>query len=384
MIEIEYIPMKTPDGQTAGHARVQGGFVDVRLKRNDGGQALVLTDTGYVSGSPDARIRAGGLVTAVAVHTAGSLACVGFGRAGAMTLADVRRRVAAITEASAAHPPRVQVAPAAAVSREAPPAAPEQAAHVFGEAEPQSARFTQAAPVAAPEAPCDADAEAEVIPMRRSARHVPAGNEVKRALDRLAQPADAAFFPAEAPEKRSEPRILPAFADDGDDERAAAFAALLARADAVFRRISDPFEDDDSAPLPFRPHPDSAPSPAPAPAERSPEAAPASLDLDAWSRAVDDILAETPAPAAHDIDNPFPHIFPDACFTHRGDLYGDETLMGEWARGNDRFTITAVRGDYSPEPPATLPGFTRYIRTLQGGFWVRVEDAHAFSERKDS
>ncbi len=366
MIEIEYIAMKTPDGQTAGHARIQGGFVDIRLRKSSNGQALILTDNGYVSGGMDMRIRAGGHVTAVAVHTGGHLDCVGFARAGMLTLPDIRRRIDAIAAkpASPAEKPATS-APAAPAPATPAPAEP-----------PLSQQETLSTPPVENVQPEDS-AETEVIPMRRSARHTPAVSDVKLALDRLAQPADAAFFPSEQAETHNAPRVLPALLNDADDEHAAAFAALLARADAVFHRINDPFSDDDTPPLPF-PAPAGSASceSAQAPAAAGNAPASASRDLDAWSRAVDDILSETSAPTGRSIDNPFPHIFPDARFVHRGGLYGNETLMGDWARGGESFRITAVRGEYSPQPPETLPGFTRYIRTLQGGFWVRVEDGN--------
>ena len=32
MLELEYIPLKTPDGGICGHARVRGGFVELSLR----------------------------------------------------------------------------------------------------------------------------------------------------------------------------------------------------------------------------------------------------------------------------------------------------------------------------------------------------------------
>lgn len=45
---------------------------------------------------------------------------------------------------------------------------------------------------------------------------------------------------------------------------------------------------------------------------------------------------------------------------------------GKMKRGDDAFIITAVPGVYTPIPPANLIGFSKYIRTHSGGFWVRT------------
>lgn len=70
--------------------------------------------------------------------------------------------------------------------------------------------------------------------------------------------------------------------------------------------------------------------------------------------------------------NPFPHIFPNARF-YREEGAAVETLLGSWSRGGERMCITAITGDYCPHPPAHLEGFTRYIRSRTGGYWVKVE-----------
>lgn len=411
MIEIQFIPLKTPDGELMGHARVQDGFVDIRMRGAFDGQALVLTDDGYALGAANTRIRTGGRVTAVAVHTDGRLGCVGFTPGEKLTVRDVRRRIDALTATPAPQPKReMRAAPAAAPQKEHAPVQP---------------------PLTLPVDP-GARAFQQTPPKRRSARHVPADAEVRKALTHLAEPDDAAFFAPEPPKAADRPRVLPL--TEPDDEHAEAFAALLERADAVFRRISAPFGDEEAAaPLAFEPRRETrapertpaipyaapaspeaetaftggtaasaAPLDAPAPAseglreaaavrqaepnERPEGAPPASQDGSAWSRAVDDMLkcapdAPAPAPdaAASLIENPFPHIFPGARFHHRGELYGSETLMGEWERSGEAFHVTAVLGAYSPQPPDALPGFTRYIRTLRGGYWVRVEDGSFLS-----
>lgn len=72
------------------------------------------------------------------------------------------------------------------------------------------------------------------------------------------------------------------------------------------------------------------------------------------------------------IDNPFPYAFPGASFHRvwgRGVL---EHLEGEWRQGGRRYTLTAVPGAPALRPPKHLQGFTRYVRTGRGGYWVKI------------
>lgn len=74
------------------------------------------------------------------------------------------------------------------------------------------------------------------------------------------------------------------------------------------------------------------------------------------------------------IPNPFPNTFPGAAFrrVHRPQGQG-WYLQGEMRRGNERWRITAMPGEYRPIPPCALQGFHRYIKSRDGGYWLRIE-----------
>ncbi len=78
-------------------------------------------------------------------------------------------------------------------------------------------------------------------------------------------------------------------------------------------------------------------------------------------------------PPSVPISNPFPNAFPHASWQRvfRGQGQG-WYLEGEWMRGNERIRITAVPADYRPTPPKHLSGFSRYIKTPDGGYWLRL------------
>lgn len=349
MIEIRFIHLITPEGQVAGHARVQGGFVDVRLRNRTNGQALVLTKDGQASGAANTRIRADGRVTAVAVHDGGRLLSAGIGHGETLSLSDVRRHIDALTKKPAAMPPPAET-------------------RTETRAEPlREENKVPAAPVPTAQKP------AESSP-RRSARHAPATPDVLETLTQLSRPDDAAFFAPEKPPEAATLRLPIENAQTEEDARAASLQALLERADAVFHRIGKSFHED-VPPLPVFLRAEEIDKAANAQPEQQAPVAEAFVvrDVDAWSRAVDAMLESAPPPAKQEIDNPFPHIFPGARFVRDGECGEGETLLGGWEQNGESMHITAVRGEYSPQPPASLPGFTRYIRTLQGGFWVRVE-----------
>jgi len=72
------------------------------------------------------------------------------------------------------------------------------------------------------------------------------------------------------------------------------------------------------------------------------------------------------------INNPFPQAFPGAVWhsvTGEGIL---SHLSGEWPRGRELIKLIAVAGAYAPHPPRHLFGFTRYIRTRQDGYWIKI------------
>lgn len=79
-----------------------------------------------------------------------------------------------------------------------------------------------------------------------------------------------------------------------------------------------------------------------------------------------------PPPSAL-IPNPFPNTFPRSVWQRVLRSQGQGWyLKGDWMRGEEHIEITAVPGDYRPIPPRHLQGFSRYIKTLEGGYWVRL------------
>ncbi|GEM_PF-6353989 len=335
MLQIEFIPLKTPDGVTCGHARVRDGAVDVYLRAAVRGQALVLTDGGVVGGDARAHIRAGGRIRAVALQEQGVLRCCGFARNESLTTDDLRRRILALSASlSAAEPSRAAAVPL--------PDAPQQ-------------------PLADDGAPYDADLAAMQALRRlgaKAARQESPPPENAPAEFAPAQPPEA---PADVPDERapdpqafSEPPVSEAQAAETVEEPEAdeaSFAALCERYDAVaadIRRVIPAY--------PPAAEPQAAESAPEPPAEFTP----------------DDTQPDMQRTVRVPVANPFPHIFPNARF-YREEGAETETLIGVWQRGNERMQITAVLGDYSPQPPAHLSGFTRYIRSRSGGYWVKVE-----------
>lgn len=96
MMELTFIPLKTPEGATCGFAKVSGGFAELKLHAPVDGQAAVLTESGVVEGPPASRIAVqGGRVQAVAVHEDGQLRCFGIARGAALGAEQVRARLMA-------------------------------------------------------------------------------------------------------------------------------------------------------------------------------------------------------------------------------------------------------------------------------------------------
>ncbi len=110
-----------------------------------------------------------------------------------------------------------------------------------------------------------------------------------------------------------------------------------------------------------------------------------------WDAEVNDMLTaaatEGPRqsmPAAHPnpglpgqtmrpMENPFPNTFPRSEWRRIYRPQGQGWyLEGSMRRDRELYQITAVPGEYRPVPPRHLQGFTRYIKSKDGGFWVRV------------
>ena len=115
MMELTFIPLKTPEGATCGFAKVSGGFAELKLHAPVDGQAAVLTESGVVEGPPASRIAVpGGRVQAVAVHEDGQLRCFGIARGAALGVEQVRARLMARRDAANAKAAREPAAAGAA------------------------------------------------------------------------------------------------------------------------------------------------------------------------------------------------------------------------------------------------------------------------------
>ena len=153
MMELTFIPLKTPEGATCGFAKVSGGFAELKLHAPVDGQAAVLTESGVVEGPPASRIAVpGARVQAVAVHVDGQLRCFGIARGAALGAEQVRARLmtrhrdaappAATARAAEGGPKAAGDAPKAAA---VPAREPGVAASAAGEAAPGTAAVRAAA-----------------------------------------------------------------------------------------------------------------------------------------------------------------------------------------------------------------------------------------------
>ena len=147
MMELTFIPLKTPEGATCGFAKVSGGFAELKLHAPVDGQAAVLTESGVVEGPPASRIAVpGARVQAVAMHVDGQLRCFGIARGAALGAEQVRARL--MTRHRDAAPPAATARAAEGGSKAAgdalkaaaaPAREPEVAASAAGEAAPETA-----------------------------------------------------------------------------------------------------------------------------------------------------------------------------------------------------------------------------------------------------
>ncbi|MDD7139342.1 MAG: hypothetical protein PUH73_03495 [Clostridium sp.] len=197
---------------------------------------------------------------------------------------------------------------------------------------------------------------------------------------------------------RAEDRVPLSVQESAADSES--FMALLRRADAAFSRLNTPVlplvtqEGARSAAQSERARETHAsadafrtalsgtkaePSPQkPSSAQRPPaDTAECASHRRAWDEQVEALLELPNAIARERCDNPFPHIFPGAQFVRISGSGVLEHLEGEWISGRERYRLFAVRGEYSPLPPRHLSGFTRFIRTRSGGYWVRVTERGA-------
>lgn len=83
---------------------------------------------------------------------------------------------------------------------------------------------------------------------------------------------------------------------------------------------------------------------------------------------------EPPQETRIPVENPFKKTFPGAEFCS---VTGENTLShlcGTWKDARTLHQIIAVPGEYAPEPPAHLFGFTRYIQCRDAGYWIKITE----------
>ena len=362
MTEVIYLPLKNAGGTIQGYARIADGICRLRLKRPVRGQAVVMGEDGTWCGAADGEIAVRGRLSAVAVLEEGRLLCCGSPAAYRVQFSELARQLERPAEnIKKESPQRAASAPPC----EDPPPQPEALPPPMPKL-PQAICEEQDAPLeTAPR--CTVRIPRHAI-RKRSIHAASRLTEAPEASQKLPE-AEEVFLPwdntaAFAKETRDTPLLhlfddaAPSLADSTADSES--FAALLRRAELVFESIESP-------------HPPLITGSADGTAAPRVLSAGGTSRLSAgWEQEVDRLLSAQAEPAAIPIENPFPHVFPNAVFRRIGPVGNDERLEGEWVSGGERLHISAVAGSYSPQPPAQLSGYTRFIRTRQGSYWVRV------------
>lgn len=386
MTEVAYIPLKTADGAVLGHARVCGGTVVFQFRRAVQGQAVVLTDSGRFSGDLHGSVRMDGAVIAAAAIENGRVLCVGQTRGNALCADEVRRRL---------------IDPAVEELRgKAAETAPliSNTGSNQDKSSPLSVVSVSSAPTEHAPVPLQPTRETIAQPaadevQRTEAQSIPTHGDTPRQAEPVRETAGKLLHFT-----RAEDRVPPSVQESAADSES--FMALLRRADAAFSRLNTPVlplvtqEGARSAAQSERARETHAsadafrtalsgtkaePSPQkPSSAQRPPaDTAECASHRRAWDEQVEALLELPNAIARERCDNPFPHIFPGAQFVRISGSGVLEHLEGEWISGRERYRLFAVRGEYSPLPPRHLSGFTRFIRTRSGGYWVRVTERGA-------
>ena len=436
MTEVAYIPLKTADGAVLGHARVCGGTVVFQFRRAVQGQAVVLTDSGRFSGDLHGSVRMDGAVIAAAAIENGRVLCVGQTRGNALCADEVRRRlidpaVEELRGKSAETAPLIsntgsnqdKSSPLSVVSVSSAPTEhasvpPQPAREPIAQSAADEVQRTEAQSI-----PAHGDTPRQAEPLRRAnapTEHAsvptqPTQKTIAQSAADEVQRTEAQSIPThgDTPRQaepvretagkllhftRAEDRVPPSVQESAADSES--FMALLRRADAAFSRLNTPVlplvtqEGARSAAQSERARETHAsadafrtalsgtkaePSPQkPSSAQRPPaDTAECASHRRAWDEQVEALLELPNAIARERCDNPFPHIFPGAQFVRISGSGVLEHLEGEWISGRERYRLFAVRGEYSPLPPRHLSGFTRFIRTRSGGYWVRVTERGA-------
>lgn len=386
MTEVAYIPLKTADGAVLGHARVCGGTVVFQFRRAVQGQAVVLTDSGRFSGDLHGSVRMDGAVIAAAAIENGRVLCVGQTRGNALCADEVRRRLIdpAVEELRGK-------------SAETAPLISNTGSNQ-DKSSPLSVVSVSSAPTEHAPVPLQPTRETIAQPaadevQRTEAQSIPTHGDTPRQAEPVRETAGKLLHFT-----RAEDRVPPSVQESAADSES--FMALLRRADAAFSRLNTPVlplvtqEGARSAAQSERARETHAsadafrtalsgtkaePSPQkPSSAQRPPaDTAECASHRRAWDEQVEALLELPNAIARERCDNPFPHIFPGAQFVRISGSGVLEHLEGEWISGRERYRLFAVRGEYSPLPPRHLSGFTRFIRTRSGGYWVRVTERGA-------
>ena len=244
MTQLQFIPLKTPEGRLCGHARVAGGFVELQLRAGAPGRAAVLTAAGVTEGPVGSRIAVQGApVQAVAVHEAGRIRCLGLARGVSLTPEQVRARLMTPRRAGAEGAARMETDAARALARAA---AQGEAARAAAQAMAEEKGDVPAAPAMAEEkgdAPA-VMAQGEAAQAAEPALADGAARPAERAREKGAAPdaqapamaegkGDAPAVMAETSDRPSAPASIEQSAADSES-----FMALLRRADAAFQRLS--------------------------------------------------------------------------------------------------------------------------------------------------
>ena len=120
MTQLQFIPLKTPEGRLCGHARVAGGFVELQLRADAPGRAAELTAAGVTEGPVGSRFAVlGAPVQAGAVLEAGRIRCLGLARGVSLTPEQVRARLMTPRRADAEGAARMETVAARALARAA-------------------------------------------------------------------------------------------------------------------------------------------------------------------------------------------------------------------------------------------------------------------------
>ena len=247
MTQLQFIPLKTPEGRLCGHARVAGGFVELQLRAGAPGRAAVLTAAGVTEGPVGSRIAVQGApVQAVAVHEAGRIRCLGLARGVSLTPEQVRARLMTPRRAGAEGAARMETDAARALARAA---AQGEAARAVEPAAPAMAEEKGDAPAAVAQGeaaqaaePALADGAARPAERAREKGAAPDAQAPAMAQGKGDVPAatamaegkgDAPAVMAETSDRPSAPASIEQSAADSES-----FMALLRRADAAFQRLS--------------------------------------------------------------------------------------------------------------------------------------------------